>query len=167
MIKTFYTPGCPPKYYVSWFRMWRPCMCLHFRSRRHFVGDRLIVFREVVVEWTVCCWVQFLGAFEKLRKATISFMSVRPPACNNSAPTGRNLKWNLIFGYFSKICRQNSLSIQILQWQVLYLKTNIYFFIRSCSAVARTKNDSDESCTEPRNTHFMFNNFFEITPFIR
>jgi hypothetical protein len=33
----------------------------------------------------------FLGAFEKLRKATISFMSVRLSAWNNSAPTGRIL----------------------------------------------------------------------------
>jgi len=36
----------------------------------------------------------FLGAFAKLRKATISFdmsafMSARPSACNYSAPTGR------------------------------------------------------------------------------
>ena len=36
---------------------------------------------------------EFSGAFAKLRKATISFMSVRPPvrlsAWNNSVPTGR------------------------------------------------------------------------------
>ena len=35
-------------------------------------------------------WSFFLGAFAKLRKSIISFvMSVRPPAWNNSAPTGR------------------------------------------------------------------------------
>ena len=34
--------------------------------------------------------VEFLGAFSKLRKATISFaMSVRPSAWNNSTPTGQ------------------------------------------------------------------------------
>ena len=36
----------------------------------------------------------FLGAFAKLRKTTVNFVlsvrpSVRPPAWNNSAPTGR------------------------------------------------------------------------------
>jgi hypothetical protein len=30
----------------------------------------------------------FLGAFAKLRKATLSFVSVRPPAWNRSVPTG-------------------------------------------------------------------------------
>ena len=90
--QTCYTPGCPHKCSVSWFRMWRPCMYLHLRGRRHFVGDRLMVFRGViVVKWTVYSLVQFLGAFEKLREAIISFMSVRLSTWNNSAPTGRNL----------------------------------------------------------------------------
>jgi hypothetical protein len=36
--------------------------------------------------------VEFLGAIAKFRKATVSFfMSVRPTAWNNSAPTRRTL----------------------------------------------------------------------------
>ena len=44
--------------------------------------------RRFVTGITVTDWL--LGAFSKLRNVTISFiMSVRPSACNNSAPTGR------------------------------------------------------------------------------
>jgi hypothetical protein len=70
--------------------------------------------------------VEFLGAFENLRKATISFvMSVRLSAWNNSAPTGRifmkfhivsinrkyvekiqdSFKFDKTSGYFTKILR--------------------------------------------------------------
>jgi hypothetical protein len=62
---------------------------------------------------------QFLGAFEKLRKITISFvMSVHLPACLSVCPsflphgTTRlpldGFALNLIFDYFWKICRENS-----------------------------------------------------------
>ena len=38
----------------------------------------------------------FLGTFAKLRKVIISFMSVRPPAGNDSVPTGRIfMKFNI------------------------------------------------------------------------
>jgi hypothetical protein len=55
---------------------------------------------------------QFLAAFAKLRKATVSFvMSVRPSvylsAWNDWAPTGRTFI-KLIFDYFSKFGRENS-----------------------------------------------------------
>jgi hypothetical protein len=40
------------------------------------------------------------------------------------------------------------------------MKTNIYFFIISCSIIFRMSNVSDESCRENPNTHFMFNNIF-------
>ena len=55
-----------------------------------------------------------LGAFAKLQKATISFVmfvclfrcsSVRPSACNNSAPTGRIfMKFEILLFTISKIC---------------------------------------------------------------
>jgi hypothetical protein len=42
------------------------------------------------------------------------------------------------------------------------------FFIISPSIILRMKNVSDTSCTENRNTHVMFNNFFsKIVPFMR
>ena len=49
----------------------------------------------------------FLVAFAKLRKATNSFMSARPPVLNDPVPTGR------IFEVFSKIRTENSSFIKI------------------------------------------------------
>jgi hypothetical protein len=57
----------------------------------------------------------FVGAFAKLRKATIIFvMSVRLSASNNSVPSGKFL-YNLVFENFSKICGENSSVIKIGQ----------------------------------------------------
>ena len=70
----------------------------------------------------------FLGAFAKFLKATVTFvMSVRPSACNNSAPTG-SIFIKLIFKDFSKICREYSSFMKIWQeYRLLYMKTNIHF----------------------------------------
>jgi hypothetical protein len=47
----------------------------------------------------------FLGAFAKLRKATINFVTpVRPSAGKNSAPTGRIFMKFDTYVFFSKIC---------------------------------------------------------------
>jgi len=62
-------------------------------------------------------WVlQFLGAFAKLRKATISFgmLSVRPSAWSNSAPAGRSFV-KFYVEYFSKVCQETSSFTNI--WQ--------------------------------------------------
>jgi len=68
----------------------------HSKHSVSIVGtNQLILYREIT---TVCsktlnlCGqnVEFLDAFAKLRKATVSFvMSVCPSAWNNPAPTGR------------------------------------------------------------------------------
>jgi len=47
---------------------------------------------------------ELLYAFAKLQKATISFVSVRPYGTNRLPLDG--FTWNLIFCYFSKICRE-------------------------------------------------------------
>jgi hypothetical protein len=83
----------------------------------------------------------FLGAFAKLRKATISFfisvllsvcLSVRPPARSYGTsmfPLDRS-SGDLIFQYFLKICRGNSSFNKIWhEYRVLYMKTNIYFLL--------------------------------------
>jgi hypothetical protein len=58
--------------------------------------------------------ITFLGAFAKLRRATISFvMSVRPHGTTRLPLDG--VSWNLIFEYFSKICRDKSILVKI--WQ--------------------------------------------------
>ena len=55
-----------------------------------------------------------LGAFAKLRIATVSFvMSVRPSAWNDSAPTVRILMKNYVC-ILSEICREYASSIKIL-----------------------------------------------------
>jgi hypothetical protein len=54
-----------------------------------------------------------LGAFAKLLKATISFMSVRPQGTTRLPQDGFSL--NLIFEDFSKIFRENSSFIKIGQ----------------------------------------------------
>ena len=66
--------------------------------------------------------VVFQGASSKFRQATISFaMSVRPSVRPSVCPHGTTRLpldgfWlNLIFGVFSKICRENSSFIQIRQ----------------------------------------------------
>ena len=69
----------------------------------------------------------FLGAFAKLRKATISFvmsvcLSVRPHGTTRLPLDG--FLWNLIFEDFSKICRENSSFIKIGQE---YVRTGIHF----------------------------------------
>jgi hypothetical protein len=73
------------------------------------------------------CDVTLLGAFSKLRKATISFTSVCPCVCNKSAPT-RRVSMKFYISAFSslKICPENSSFIKT--WKpnsVLYTKTYV------------------------------------------
>jgi len=110
----------------------------------------IYVFLINVVNYMHGCWKynnSFLGAFTKLRKATLSFLSVCLPVCScvcssfcpsvrsyvcpsvclsvclciNPAAATRlpynGFSWNLILVYFSKICRENSSFIKI--WQEL------------------------------------------------
>ena len=77
---------------------------------------------------------QFLSAFAKLRKATITFVmfvrsSFRPSVrMEQSGLPLDGFSWNFVFKYFSKICPENSSFIKIWQKQrILYMKTNIHF----------------------------------------
>jgi hypothetical protein len=106
---------------------------------------------------------EFLGAFAKLRKATISFvMSVRPSVCPNG--TTRlpldGVSWNATFEYFAKKCRQNSRFIKIWQEKrLLYMKTNIYFW----SYLAQFFLECEMLVTkvlEEIKTQFVFNKVF-------
>jgi len=71
--------------FVFWTTTWG--------SRRTFIVDILNLFLVLSLFChfpSSCSVCAFLGAFAKLRKATISFvMSVCPSAWNNSTPTGR------------------------------------------------------------------------------
>jgi len=57
----------------------------------------------------------FLGAFAKLRKATISFVMTVRPHRTTRLPLDGSLLLNLIFEYFSKIFRENSSLIKLGQ----------------------------------------------------
>jgi hypothetical protein len=55
---------------------------------------------------TNCVLFSFLGAYAKLRKATVSFMSVRLSAWNNSAPTRRIFMKFYIYGFLENMLRK-------------------------------------------------------------
>ena len=84
--------------------------------------------------------LQFLGAFAKLRNATISFaISVHPPAWN-SASAGLFAK-SFILGPFTAVCRENSNLVEVgQQHKALYMTTkHIYNVNRRIFAGMRKK----------------------------
>jgi hypothetical protein len=103
----------------------------------------------------------FLGAIEKLRKATISFVTcVRPSARNSSAPTGRNFMKSDIGIFFGKLSRRLK-----FHWRLTRIAATVHadrytFFIVSRSVVPRMRNVSDTSCGYSENTRFIFSIFF-------
>jgi hypothetical protein len=85
-----------------------------------------------VPTYLICIGSVFLGAFAKLRKATISFvMSICPSVCPHGTtwlPLDR-FSWNLIFDYFSKNYRRSSSLIKIGQkLRALCVKTTRHFW---------------------------------------
>jgi hypothetical protein len=104
-----------------------------------------------------CQFSSFLGAFAKLRKATIFFSpcpSVCPPAWNNSAPTRRIFTKFDIWRFHPKICRENFIKI-VQEYRVLYMTTNIHFLIISSSLRLRMRNVSDKNCREKIKIHIL------------
>ena len=100
-----------------------------------------------------------LGAFVKLRKATIGFvMSVCPHGTTRLPPDGFSL--NLIFEYFfSELCRGKfKFHYRTLIKGTLH-EDKQTFMIISRSMLLRMRNVSGKSRTENQNTHFMLNNF--------
>ena len=104
-----------------------------------------------------------LCAFTKLGKVTVIFvMSVCPSLCLHGT-AGLPLdgfSWNLIFGYFLKLCWENSSFIKIWQeWWVLLREYLYIFMIIPHWILLRIRNISDNSCRENQNWHFIFSNF--------
>ena len=71
-------------------------------------------------------YLWFLGAFEKLRKAIISFVMTVRLSVTTRLPL-ETLSRNLVFEYFSKICRENSSFVKMGQERVFCMNTNIRF----------------------------------------
>jgi hypothetical protein len=98
-------------------------------------AKHLLYCINLYVTKCVCFWeaeTEILGAFEKLRKATISFVvslcpSVRPHETTRLPLDGFAL--NFVSDYFQKICRESLGFVKIWQERrVLYIKTNIHFW---------------------------------------
>ena len=111
--------------------------------------------------------LSFLGAFEKLRKTTISFdMSVclslcfRPPAWNNSAPTGRILMNFDIWIFFRKFFEYFQVSLKYdkncgyITWRPVCVYDKISL------NPAWNEKCFRQSYREHQNTYFMFSSFF-------
>ena len=100
----------------------------------------------------------FLEAFEKFQKAAISFvmsvfMSVCPPARNNSAPTRRIFKKCYIWVLFENLSKNLTRITGTLH------ENQHIFMIISRSILLRKRNVSDRTRTGNKNTHFITNNF--------
>jgi hypothetical protein len=89
--------------------------------------------RSIYLNWVHCCCcsirlVHVYYSRERLLLASSYLsvhLSVRPHGTARFPLKG--LSWNLIFKYFSKICRENSNFIKIgREYRVLYMKTNIH-----------------------------------------
>jgi len=86
--------------------------------------------------------------------------SARPPAWNNSAPTGRILTKFDIWVFFENLSRKFK-----FHWSPTRITGTLHedlstFMIISRSVILRMRNVSDKSCRENQNTHFVFSNFF-------
>ena len=88
--------------------------CFNCRGKIKFIALINLLFKKDLFSVTPL----FLGAFTKLRKATISFvMSVCPSVRQHGTirlPLD-GFSWSLIYEHFSKVCRENSNCIKI--WQ--------------------------------------------------
>jgi len=99
----------------------RTCLIRIFWNSKHSTGFFFFTSSQKVRTFQIysnSCAI--VGAFVKFEKQLLpSSLS----SWNNSAPTGRDY-WNLIFQYFSKICRENSGFIKVWQeWRLFYMKT--------------------------------------------
>jgi hypothetical protein len=97
---------------------------------------------------------QFVGAFAKLRRATISFvMSVR------IEQLGCHWKFH-IWVFFENLSRKFRFHENLTIIAGTIREDQYIFFDISRPFLLRTQNVSWKSCRQTPNTHFTFNNFF-------
>jgi hypothetical protein len=78
---------------------------------------------------------KFLGAFAKLRKATINFVvSIRLSAWNNSVPNGRIFMKFDIWAFLENVSRKFKLHYNRPAKRLLYMKTNIHLLYSAKSS---------------------------------
>jgi hypothetical protein len=121
--------------------------------------------------------VLLFGAAANVRKATISFVTYFCPSLHLSVrtsvrPNGTTqlpldgILWNLIFEYFSKICRENSNFFKIWKEWLFYIWTNIHWWSYSVHFFLEGE-EFPKSSREIHTTHFIFKNIFQIRAFYK
>jgi hypothetical protein len=92
--------------------MWTQCLLQFYTSFGRISKPANFPTENFLAQiWEYWIGKLYLGAFAKLRKVAISFfMSVRPSICPHGTTRVSldGFSWNLIFEYFSKICREKS-----------------------------------------------------------
>ena len=95
------------------------------------------------------CFNWMLGAFAKLRRATVSFvMSVRLSAWNNSASIGRIIMKIEICIFFETLLRKFKFHWNLTRITGTLHEDQYTFLIIYCSVLLRIKNVSDRICRE-------------------
>ena len=104
----------------------------------------------------------FLGAFAKLRKATISFMSVRPCMSVRMEPGSHWTDFDEIWylRLFRKSVEKTQVSLQSDNNNGHIHKDVFTFMTTSRWILLRMRNVSNKSCRKNQNTCFMFSGFF-------
>ena len=118
----------------------------------NLMSDRITCLLESI-NWV---W----GAFAKLRKAIISFMSVRPSAWNNSAPTGQIFMKFGIWVFFENLWIKFKFHYNLTRITGTLHEDQYKFFIISRSIHLKMRIFSDKSCRENQNTYFVLRIFF-------
>ena len=116
----------------------------------------------------------FLGAFAKLRKATISFvMYVHLSVCQSVRIEQFGSSWTnlvkfFVCAFFENLSRKCNFHCNLTRITGT-LHGDLYtLLIISRLVLLRMRNISNKCCRENQNTHFMFNNSFsKIVAFMR
>jgi hypothetical protein len=116
------------------------------------MASALTTYFFVLKQW-------FLGAFEKLRKATISFVvSFYTSACNNSALTGQIFIKCYIYVFFKNMYRKFKYHYNLTIMTGTLHEDQYTFMIIYHRILLRKETLSDKTCRENQNTYFIFNN---------
>jgi len=128
------------------------------RGKRVAVWCTLLVCNRVTLEQIMAVLLvsmYFSTRLQKLRKTIIasSFLSVRPSARNNWAPTGRKFG---IWVFFNNLLRKFKFHCNLTTITCTLHEDRYTFLITSRWILLRMINVSDRSCSENQNTHFVF-----------
>ena len=164
-------------------------MCLYCSNRKFYDSSHCVRSGRLKIRyfvWFILPYKQysqmfstFLGIFEKLRKATVSFvmpvcLSACLPAClsarYNSAPTALICMSFYIWEFFRKSIHKIQISLKSDEnkgYRILHED------LWACTVISRLfilrmRNVSDKKCRETQYAHYIFNTVLSnIAPFIK